>query len=90
MSILSEFRDPVRDFQAAEIHEAGSVGVAARIAELEQRMGARLGEIERLLDTAERLASERHKWTMEAVARLADINDLRERISAVESAQRTR
>lgn len=82
LSILSEFPNPAHDFRLAD-----AVDVTALLAALEERMGARFGEIERQLDAAERLASERHKWTMEAVARLAEINELRERMRAVEAAQ---
>lgn len=85
MSILGEFPNPVRDFRLSD-----AADVAALFAALEERMGARFCEIERRLDAADRLASERHKWTMEAVARLADINELRERMSAVESVQKLR
>jgi hypothetical protein len=85
LSILEDFSSPIRDMMATEDRT-----LSTRFEGLEERIGARFSEIERRLEAAERLASERHRWTMEAVARLADINELRERMSAIESAQKLR
>jgi hypothetical protein len=84
LSILADFSGPIRELMAADDRTL-STGFEG----LEERIGARFSEIERRLEAAERLASERHRWTMEAVARLADINELRERMSAMESRQRS-
>ena len=44
--------------------------------------------LEARLDAAERLAAERHSWSIEAITRLAEINDLRERIARLEARER--
>jgi hypothetical protein len=82
LSLIGEFPSALRDLQVADEQD-----LTAQLAALEERLGKRFSEIERRLDAAERMASERHKWTMEAVARLADINELRERMSAMEARQ---
>jgi hypothetical protein len=39
-------------------------------------------------DAAERLASERHTQTVQAIGRLADVYELRERITRIEARER--
>ncbi len=80
MSILEGFPTPVRSFQEPEYRDPSS-----EIGALAARIDARFDEIEKRLDVAERLASERHQWALEAIARLADLCDLRDRVMRLES-----
>jgi len=66
--------------------------VDARFENLEQRMDARFETFEHKVDArfdaSERLASERHVQTMQAITRLADVYELRERIARSEARER--
>lgn len=82
MSILDDLSVPVREFRTP-----AAPAPATSQETLEQWMEARFKEIERRLDSAERMASERHGWALEAIARLAEVSELRERVSRVELRQ---
>ncbi len=77
MSVIEDTRRLLQDFLAPELRE-----LAARVDALEKRMNDRF-------DSAERLASERHTEAMLAIGRLADVYELRERISRIEARERT-
>jgi hypothetical protein len=55
--------------------------LSGRVDALETRMDARF-------DSAERLASERHAQTMLAIGRLADVYELRQRVTRIEARER--
>ena len=76
MSVIEDTRKLLQDFLAPELRE-----LTARVDALEARMDARF-------DAAERLASERHSQTMQAIGRLADVYELRERITRIEARER--
>jgi outer membrane murein-binding lipoprotein Lpp len=76
MSVIEDTRKLLQDFLAPELRE-----LTARVDALEARMDARF-------DSAERLAAERHNQTMQAIGRLADVYELRERITRIESRER--
>ncbi len=76
MSVIEDTRKHLQDFSAPELRE-----LTARVDALEQRMDARF-------DASERLASERHTQTMQAITRLADVYELRERITRIEARER--
>jgi hypothetical protein len=75
MSVIEDTRKLLQDFLAPELRE-----LSGRVDALEERMNARF-------DSAERLASERHAQTMLAIGRLADVYELRERITRIETRQ---
>lgn len=73
--------------------------LSARVDALEERMNAwfdavngRFDALEKAMDArfdaAERLATERHTQTMQAIGRLADVYELRERITRIEARER--
>jgi hypothetical protein len=72
MSLLADFRSTLPEPHSPELRD-----LILRLDDFERRIEARL-------DAAERLASERHGWTMEAIARLAEINEIKERLVRVE------
>jgi hypothetical protein len=76
MSVIEDTRKLLQDFLAPELRE-----LTARVDALEKRMDERF-------DTTERFASERHTQVMQAIARLADVYELRERISRIEARER--
>jgi len=76
MSAIEDTRKLLQDFLAPELRE-----LSARVDALEARMDARF-------DSAERLASERHAQTMQAIGRLADVYELREPITRIEARER--
>lgn len=76
MSVIEDTRKLIQDFLAPKLRE-----LSARLEAVEERMNARF-------DTAERLASERQNLTMQAIARLADVYDLRERVARIEARER--
>ena len=76
MSVIEDTRKLLQDFLAPELRE-----LSARVEALEKRMDARF-------ESAERLSSERHSQTMQAISRLADVYELRERITRIESRER--
>jgi len=76
MSVIEDTRKLLQDFLAPELRE-----LSARVEALEERMNARF-------DAGERLASERHTQTMQAIGRLADVYELRERITRIEARER--
>lgn len=76
MSVIEDTRKLLQDFLAPELRE-----LFARVEALEERMDARF-------DSSERLASERHTQTMQAIGRLADVYELRERITRIEARER--
>ncbi|MGA2538365.1 MAG: hypothetical protein ABSF53_20305 [Terracidiphilus sp.] len=73
--MIEDTRKLLQDFLAPELRE-----LSGRVDALEERMNARF-------DSAERLASERHAQTMLAIGRLADVYELRERITRIETRQ---
>ena len=77
MSVIEDTRRLLQDFLAPELRE-----LTARVDALEKRMEDRF-------DAAERLASERHTQVMQALTHLADVYDLRERVSRIEARERT-
>jgi hypothetical protein len=76
MSVIEDTRKLLQDFLAPELRE-----LSARVDALEARMDARF-------DSAERLASERHAQTMLAIGRLADVYELRERVTRIEAREK--
>ena len=58
---------------------------AVRIDALEERMDTRFKGIDARFDSAERLASERRTETLQAIGRLADVYELRERAARIEA-----
>ena len=76
MSVIEDTRKLLQDFLTPELRE-----LSARVDALEARMDARF-------DSAERLASERHSQTMLAIGRLADVYELRERVTRIEARER--
>jgi outer membrane murein-binding lipoprotein Lpp len=76
MSVIEDTRRLLQDFLAPELRE-----LSARVDALEERMTARF-------DAADRLASERHAQTMQAIGRLADVYELRERVTRIEARER--
>jgi len=95
MSVIEDTRKLLQDFLAPELRE-----LSARVDALEERMEARFsavekridlleGRVEERFDAAERLASERHGQVLQGIARLADIYELRERITRIEAREKT-
>ena len=76
MGAIEDTRKLHQGFLAPELGE-----LSARVDALESRMDARF-------DSAERLASERHSQTMDAIGRLADVYEFRARITRIEAQQR--
>jgi len=76
MSVIEDTRKLLQDFPAPELRE-----LSGRIDALEARMDAKF-------ESAERLASERHAQTMLAIGRLADVYELRERVTRIEARER--
>ena len=76
MGAIEDTRKLLQDFLAPELGE-----IAARVDALESRMDARF-------DSAERLASERHSQTMDAIGRLADVYEFGARITRIEARER--
>jgi outer membrane murein-binding lipoprotein Lpp len=98
MSVIEDTRKLLQDFLAPELRE-----LTAHIDALEQRMDARFDALEQKtdarfdalqqrtdarFDASERLASERHAQTMQAITRLADVYELRERITRIEAREK--
>ena len=83
MSVIEDTRKLLQDFLAPELRE-----LTARMDALEERFEARFKGIDTRFDAAERLASERHTQLMQAIARLADVYELRERIARIEARER--
>jgi len=87
MSVIEDTRRLLQDFLAPELRE-----LTARIDALEESLGSRISTFERSVDSrfeaAERLASERHAQAMQAIGRLADVYELRERVARIEAGQR--
>jgi len=94
MSVIEDTRKLLQDFLAPELRE-----LTARIDALEEKIDARFRgvdsrfdafgkSIDARFDAAERLASERHTQTMQAIGRLADVYELRERIARIEARER--
>jgi outer membrane murein-binding lipoprotein Lpp len=82
-SVIEDTRKLLQDFLAPELRE-----LSARVNALEERMDAQFKEMGARFDGAERLASERHTQTMQAITRLADVYELRERITRIEARER--
>ena len=76
MSVIEDTRKLLQDFLAPELRE-----LSGWIDALEEKIEARF-------DSVERLASERHAQTMLAIGRLADIYELRERVTRIEARER--
>jgi hypothetical protein len=98
MSVLEDTPKLLQDFLAPELRE-----FSARVEALEGRMNMRFDAVEKgvdarfdalekgvdaRFDAAERLASERHTQTVQAIGRLADVYELRERITRIEARER--
>ena len=98
MSVIEDTGKLLQDFLAPELRE-----LSARVDAFEERMNARFDEAEKRMearfddsekrtearfDSAERLASERHAQTMLAIGRLADVYELRERMTRIEARER--
>jgi len=87
MSVIEDTRKLLQDFLAPELRE-----LTARVDALEARMDARFDALEKRMDArfdAEgQLAGERHNQTMQAIGRLADVYELRERITRIELRER--
>ena len=94
MSVIEDTRRLVQDFLAPELRE-----LKARVDALEKRMDERFDSFETRMDerfrsindqfgAMERIASERHAQVTQAIARLADVYELRERISRIEARER--
>jgi len=98
MSVIEDTGKLLQDFLAPELRE-----LSARVDAFEERMNARFDEAEKRMearfddsekrtearfDSAERLASERHAQTMLAIGRLADVYELRERLTRIEARER--
>jgi len=60
----------------------------ARFDTLEKRIDSRFVALDDRTDAADRLSSERHNPTMQAITRLADVYELRERITRIEAGER--
>jgi hypothetical protein len=99
MSVIEDTRRLLQDFLAPELRE-----LSARVSSLEERMNARFESLEERMDNrfesleermdsrfdaAERIASERYAQTMQAIAKLADVYELRERVARIEARERT-
>ncbi len=84
MSVIEDTRKLLQDFLAPELRE-----LSARVDALEERMDARFNTLEQRFDAAERLASEHHGQVLQAIARLADIYELRERITRIEAREKS-
>jgi hypothetical protein len=86
MSVIEDTRKLLQDFLAPELRE-----LSGRVDALEERMNARFDAFEKEVgarfDSAERPGSERHAQTMLAIGRLADVYELRERITRIETRQ---
>jgi hypothetical protein len=76
MSVIEDTRKLLQDFLPQELRE-----LSASVDALDQRMDARF-------DASERLASERHAQTMQAITGLADVYQPRERITRIEARKR--
>jgi len=87
MSILEDLPVPARSFQSDGARTSSATVEAASLEALEEWMDVRFKEIERRLEFAERMASERHSWALEAIARLAEIGELKERVVRMEARQ---
>jgi len=68
--------------------EAGSREVSTRFDSLSDRLDGRFLEVDARFKAAEVLASERHSQTIQSINRLADIYELRERITRIEARER--
>ena len=100
--LLQDFLAPELRELSARV-DAFEERMNARFDEAEKRMEARFGaseertdarfdtserRTEARFDSAERLASERHAQTMLAIGRLADVYELRERLTRIEARER--
>jgi|HubBroStandDraft_1064217.scaffolds.fasta_scaffold51397_3 hypothetical protein len=87
MSVIEDTRKLLQDFLAPELRE-----LFARVDALEERMQIRFQSLAKGMDgrfeSAERLASERHSQTMLAIGRLADVYELRERLTRIEAREK--
>lgn len=72
----NDTRKLIQDFLAPELRE-----ISARLDALEKHTDLRF-------DSVERLAAERHSQVMRAIAQLADIYELKERVARIESRER--
>jgi hypothetical protein len=83
MSVIEDTRKLLQDFLAPELRE-----LTARIDALEERIETRFKGIDARFDSAERLASERHTQILQAIGRLADVYELRERVARIEAREK--
>jgi hypothetical protein len=97
MGVIEETRQLIQDFLAPELRS-----IAARLDSIEAKMDERFkGVDERLkgieerfklqdwrMNSAEQLASDRHAQILQAVARLADVYELKERVARIEAREK--
>jgi hypothetical protein len=83
MSVIEDTCKLLQDFLAPELRE-----LSARVESLEERMNLRFEGMNGRFDAVERQASERHAQAMQAITRLADVYELRERITRIEARER--
>jgi len=96
MSVIEDTRKLLQDFLAPELRELSARVDAleermnARFDAAEKTMDARFKEldtrfkgIDARVDSAERLGSERHAQTIQAIGRLADMYALSERVARI-------
>jgi tetrahydromethanopterin S-methyltransferase subunit G len=84
MSVIEDTRKLLQDFLAPELKE-----LSVRLDAIEKRIDERFAALDQRIDaeskSAERIAAERHSQLMQAITRLADYYELRERISRIEA-----
>jgi hypothetical protein len=90
MGVIEETRQLIQDFLAPELRS-----IAARLDALESRMDERFKSVEERfklqdwrMSSAEQLASDRHAQVMQALARLADVYELKERVARIEAREK--
>jgi hypothetical protein len=90
MSVIEDSRKAMQDFLAPELR-----AISARLDALEQRFGLvdkrfdvvekRFDVTDRNIDSVDRRAEKRHDEVMSAIARIADVSSLQERVARLES-----
>jgi hypothetical protein len=76
MSVIEDPRKLIQDFLAPELRE-----ISTRLDAIEKHTDQRF-------DAAERLATERHAQTLRAIAQLADVYELKERVARIEAREK--
>ena len=90
MSVIEDSRKVMQDFLAPELR-----AISARLDALEQRFGLvekrfdvvdkRFDVMDRNIDSVDRRAEKRHDEVMAAIARIADVSSLQERVARLET-----